>query len=383
MSDSIHIPGQNWIHNPKFKTGAKPTPAHRIAEAVSAGTLGIHAPDRAIPATVAMVPKTLSMLGNDQEGDCVTAESCAAIEAYSVYVGLPEIVITDSAAMAWAAAHGDSNGADLLSVSQDMAKDGVKDSAGTLRMMGGPSTVDYTNEATLQSAIAVGPVSIAIGSGDLPSGAGNANGWYALTSGGAANDHCVGLWGYGKAEDLFKALNLPCPSACAGKTGYLLYTWSTIGFVTHQWIVGTVQQALVRTPTVVGLSPIPPAPIPPTPVPVPGQFTPPFSLWINGMQVPFVTFPDVAGAVAMAQTIYNLGGLPVDVKDSLGALVQQIPVPVPPLPPIPPTPIPPGPVSGVDITLSGDLKAGVYEALPAGTRQKFAELAQLMATRGK
>ncbi len=250
--------------NPKFKTGARRTPLPKIVEALRTGKASVHKARNKIPASVAMVPKTLSMLGNDQYGDCVTAESCAAIESYSTYVGLPEIVITDQAAIDFASAHGGLNGADLLTVIQQMEADGVKDSNGTLRKAGTPATVDYTNEATLRSAVALGPVSIAIGSGDLPSGAGSENGWYALTSNGAANDHCVGLWGYGTAEELFKALGMPCPAECAGKTGYLLYTWRTIGFVTHAWIVGTVQEAWVRNPTTVGLTP--PTPPPPPPI---------------------------------------------------------------------------------------------------------------------
>lgn len=242
----------------KHKTGARRTPLAKITRELAAGRIGIHVAGAKIPASVAMVPKQLSMLGNDQYGDCVTAESCYAIEAYSVYVGLPEIVITDADAIAWAGAHGGLNGADLLTVIQQMGADGVKDSTGVLRKAGMPSSVDYTNAATLQSAIAVGPVSIAIGSGDLPSGAGNANGWYALTSNGAANDHDVDLCGYGKAEEMFAALNIPCPSACVGQVGYLCYTWSTIGFVTQAWVTGTVQEAWVRTPTTTGLQPIPP-----------------------------------------------------------------------------------------------------------------------------
>lgn len=254
----------------KFKTGARRTPLASVIRELAAGRIAVHVAAPKIPASVAMVPKTLSMLGNDQYGDCVTAESCFAIEAYSVYVGLPEIVITDAAAIAWARAHNGLNGADLLTIMQAMSADGIKDSTGTLRKAGMASTVDYTNATALQSAIAVGPVSIAIGSGDLPSGAGDVNGWYALTSAGAPNDHNVDLCGFGKAEVLYAALNMSCPTACAGKTGYLCYTWSTIGFVTQAWVAGTVEEAWVRTPTTVGLQPLPPTPpVPPGPGPVP------------------------------------------------------------------------------------------------------------------
>ncbi len=245
--------------DPKFKTGARLTPVAKILEAIRTGKASIHHATRdLLPATVTRNPPTRSMLGNDRYGCCVTSESCAAIEADSFAVTGKEIVIPDSSAVAWASAHGVLNGADLLSVMQDMQKDPVKDSTGKGWTTGVPSNVDYNDEATLQSAIALGPVSIAIGSGDLSSGAGNADGWYSLTARGAPNDHDVGLWGYGRAEDLYKVLNMACPAACAGKTGYLCYTWSTIGFVTHAWVMGTVQEAWVRQPTVVGLQPTPP-----------------------------------------------------------------------------------------------------------------------------
>ncbi len=309
---------------PKFKTGARRTPPHKVAEAISTGKAGVHHATRELlPATVAMVPPKLSYLGNNQYGCCVTSESCAAIEAESVHVGLPEIIITDQVCIAWAQSHGWLNGANLLEVIQDMQRDGVKDSTGKLWKAGKPSTVDYTNEETLRSAINTGPVSIAIGSGDLPSGAGNESGWYALTSRGTQNDHCVGLWGYGKAEDLFKALGLPCPAACAGKTGYLLYTWSTIGFVTHAWIVGTVEEAWVRNPTVVGLSP----PTPPTPPDPPTPPTPPNPPGPNDDIV--ITIKEPGDYVFVKKTKYDASKTKADTLDLIMKLLTP-PVPPPP-----------------------------------------------------
>ena len=53
----------------KFLRGAIPTPRHRLAAAHP------HVPTRAaLPAQVAYVPAKLSMWGNNQYGDCVTAE---------------------------------------------------------------------------------------------------------------------------------------------------------------------------------------------------------------------------------------------------------------------------------------------------------------------
>ena len=144
-----------------------------------------------------------------------------------------------------------------------MQADGIKDEKGVLRKAGKPSTVDYSNETTLQSAIAVGPVSVAIDANALPSGAGNKSGWSAFGGGRFPNtDHCVSLSGYGPTSELFKALGVSVPSG-APANGYYLYTWNTIGVVDHKWIMNTVAEAWVRTPTVTDLQP----PAPPDPKP--------------------------------------------------------------------------------------------------------------------
>jgi len=123
-------------------------------------------------------------------------------------------------------------------------------------------TVDYTSAPDLQSAIAQGPVKIAIDADALPSGAGNQSGWYALQHGNWRNtDHCVGLSGYGSAAFLYNALKIPLPAKVSAQTpGFLLFTWDTLGFVTHAWLTGTCVQALWRKPTTPGLSPGPPPP---------------------------------------------------------------------------------------------------------------------------
>lgn len=254
-----------------FFRGAKRTPAAKIAAALASGRAMLHAATVKAPPQVAMVPPRLSMWGNSQYGDCVTAESAAAIAAYSTYVlgGSKEIFVTEAAVISWARAHGVLNGADLLSVIQEMQADGIKDENGVLRKEGTPSVVDFSNEAVLQSAIAQGPLSIAIAADSLPSGAGNKSGWYAFGSRNDHNtDHCVSLFGYGPTQFLFGQLGVPVPAG-APTNGYLLYTWNTIGVVDHAWIKGTTDEAWLRTPTVVGLSPPPPPPPPdPTPNPV-------------------------------------------------------------------------------------------------------------------
>ena len=95
-----------------------------------------------------------------------------------------------------------------------------------------------------------------------------------------SEDHCVGLWGYGPSAWLFRQLGVALPSPLTGtETGYLLYTWATIGFVDHAWIMSTVGEAWLRSPTTVGELPAPtptptPTPVPPVPTPTPTPVPP-------------------------------------------------------------------------------------------------------------
>ncbi len=271
-----------------FPRGGKPTPRHKL--------LSCHPHvATAAPAQFAIVPKQLSMWGNSQYGDCVSAEEAFAIACYSLMLGLPQAFVTEQTVIAWAQRGGFLNGADLTEVMDSMKKKGMTIGS-QLYDDGGYSGVDYSNEAVLQSAISVGPVKIAIDANALPNDAGNVQGWFAI--GGRPGqfpntDHCTGLSGYGPAEWLYQQLGVPMPSQLAGKKGYLHFTWSTIGFVDHDWIMSTVVEAWVRNPTNIGVPPFvlptPPAPTPvppsPTPTPVPGggiPFETPLVLHANG-----------------------------------------------------------------------------------------------------
>ena len=117
----------------------------------------------------------------------------------------------------------------------------------------GPHTgVDYSREDVLQAAIAQGPVKIGIDADALPPEAGNQQGWYAVggSPGQFGNlDHCTGLCGFGPASFLDTALGVTLPSALApDKIGYLHFTWDTIGFVDHDWIMSTCGEAWLRSP---------------------------------------------------------------------------------------------------------------------------------------
>jgi hypothetical protein len=251
-----------------FKTGARPTPRHKLAAAMP------FVPTRpllAAPPRPIVVPSFLEMWKNDVDGICVTAEECAALAFYSCMLGLPEIKISDTTELAFASKYDVVNGADLTQVMDEMASDGFHQ-AGVTYKDGPYTSVDFANETILQAAIEQGPIKIGIDADALPQTAGNANGWYA--SGGSpgqfsSEDHCVGLWNHGDSAALFAALGAKMPSGFPA-TGYHLFTWSTVGVVDHAWIMSTVGEAWLRTPTSIGLGPVTPPPpgpiVPPAPL---------------------------------------------------------------------------------------------------------------------
>lgn len=248
------------MSNPNFQRGAVATPAHKMLAAPP------YVPVATVPTEFAIVPTQLSNWGNDQYGDCVTAEEAFAKAAYSIQCNLSEVFISRSDVITWCRQHGVLNGAMLDDVMDKMAEDGLP-ASGNIYTDGKYHGVDYSNESILQSAIAQGPVKIGIAANGLPGSAGDHNGWYSVSNSYHGRiDHCVSLCGYGSAQWLYEQLNVPLPSGLPGTTnGYLLFTWSTIGFVTHGWIMGCCQEAWVRNPTTVGQSPTP-QPQPPTPV---------------------------------------------------------------------------------------------------------------------
>lgn len=222
-----------------FKRGAKPTPRAKLFAAKKFVPTGI----RALP-QVAYVPKKLDMWGNDQYGDCVSAEEAANQAMCGVFID-PQIVI------AWARKNGWLNGADLTEVMDAMQKSGFVQGGKTYGD-GAYTAVDYTNETTLKAALSLSPVKLGMDASALPSGAGNQQGWYAF--GGKPGqfnneDHCTNLCGYGPASFCFQVVGAQLPAGVdPNKPCYLHYTWSTIGVVDHDWIMSTVGEAWSRNP---------------------------------------------------------------------------------------------------------------------------------------
>ena len=268
MAEEVKHDDAHATHdNKKFPRGALPSPRHVLAAACPFRPV----PTLVAPTQFAVVPPKLSMWFNNQVGDCVTAEEAFAKAAWSVMNGLPELFIPDQEVYRWAQKYGFLNGAMLDEVMDRMAVDGF--TVNGVNYHDGPKqSVDYSAESVLQPAITQGVVKIAIDADALSNSAGNVQGWYSV--GGSPGqfpntDHCVGLSGFGPAEYLYQQLGVPMPSALAGKFGYLLFTWSTIGFVDHAWLMSTCVEAWVRNPTTPEQQPTPtPPPVPPSP-PVP------------------------------------------------------------------------------------------------------------------
>jgi len=252
----LPVPHPDPTPGQAFLTGAKPTPSHKLQALPP--YYALYEP----PAMWSRVPPKLDVWGNSTYGDCVSAEEAFAKACYDGN----EIFIDASIVVSWARKHGYLNGADLVEVMDSMAQNGFM--VGSQEYKDGPhQVVNFSDEAQLRSAIAMAPVKISIDSSALPSGAGNNQGWWTLGSGRGSNqDHCVALSMYGAAGFIFKMLSLPLPSGLpADQDGYGLFTWATIGFVTHKWLMNSSNEMHVRNPTTIGVPPLilPPPPPPP------------------------------------------------------------------------------------------------------------------------
>jgi hypothetical protein len=311
------------VEERKFKTGAKPTPRYKLLTARPHKAAGV------TPPQVIVVPSFLEMWLNDQYGDCVTAEEAFAKAAYAVQNGQPETKITDATVKAFCDKYDLLNGAELPQVMDLMVSDGFHQDQG---YKDGPYVgVDYSNEAVLQNAISIGPVKIGISSSSLPSGAGNANGWYAFGGQSGAQDHCTALCGYGPTSALFQALGTPVPSG-APPSAYLQYTWGTIGVVDHAWIMAACGEAWLRNPTTPGIAPVcPPGqhldPATGKCVPDVPPVCPPGQHWdaTQGMCVPDIVpqnFVVNIPAMMMTGTIF---GLPIVKVSMAGITVPVVP----------------------------------------------------------
>jgi Tectonin domain len=226
------------------KRGAIPSPRSVLAAATP------HAVLVGAPPNFITVPGHISMWGNDVHGDCVTAE-----EAFAKACNNPEIFIPDSDVISWATSHGVLEGAVIVQVLQWMQNDGFRQ--GSLIYDDGPYfSVNWTNSATLQSAISNGPVKIGVAADQLETAwhrTGGQTGWFGVGFHADSNeDHCVTLCGYGTINWLAQQLHVQVPAGIDGtKIGYSLFTWNSIGIIDEPSLLAITHEAWLRQPTTV------------------------------------------------------------------------------------------------------------------------------------
>ena len=228
---------------PRVLRGARPSPRHRLAAATPHAIIG------STPPQVLYDPTKLSIWGNDQYGDCCTAE-----EAFAKACHVPEIFISQQEVENWAKQHDFLNGAELTDVLDAMVAKGFAQGGHTYD--DGPfKSVDWTDTAILQNAIAQGPVKIGIAANQLENvfQAHPQNGWFATGfTPDTAEDHCVSLCGYGTVAWLAGQLKVLVPAGVPSTTpAYGLFTWGTIGIIAPPSMVAITQEAWLRNPTTV------------------------------------------------------------------------------------------------------------------------------------
>lgn len=182
-------------------------------------------------------------------GDCVTAEECFAKACDS-----PEIFIPVHKAIKWARKNYVLNGAGIYEVLELMQAGGFDQDDVTYD--DGPfKSVDWTDAALLQNAIAQGPVKIGVEADEFEfvPNIGVSNGWIATgLTGGNPQDHCTSLCGYGTFAWLASELGATLPDDIEGDTpGYAMFTWSTIGIIDVPSLLAICGEAWLRTPTTI------------------------------------------------------------------------------------------------------------------------------------
>jgi hypothetical protein len=225
-----------------MKRGGKPSPRHELAAAMP------HIPLPQVPPNNLFFPPKISVWHNDLHGDCVTAEEAFAKACHS-----PEIFISDAEVQAWATKHGVYDGANLIEVLRFMQKDGFTQSKSTYDD-GAISSVNWTDAASLQSALCHGPVKIGVAADQLHATCQAANfksGWVATGYKQDTNqDHCVSLCGYGTFAWLAGQMGFNLPAGIdQNQQGYAMFTWGSIGIVDIPSMIAITAEAWLRTPT--------------------------------------------------------------------------------------------------------------------------------------
>jgi len=234
------------------KRGAIASPRSALAAATPHS-----APVGAPASNFIVIPQQISFWGNDEYGDCVTAEEAFA---KACCTNPPptggEIFIPDEVAITWATNNNVLNGAVISNVLTLMEPNGGFPDGSYNYDDGTPFTVDWTNAGTLQSAISQGPVKIGIAADQLETAwqqTDGQSGWFATGfRDDSAEDHCVSLCGYGSISWLAQQLGVQVPAGIDGtQAGYALFTWNSIGIIDVPSMIAITEEAWLRQPTTV------------------------------------------------------------------------------------------------------------------------------------
>jgi hypothetical protein len=186
------------------------------------------------------------MWGNDQFGDCTVAEEAFAKGATA------GVFIPDDMVITWARHNHAINGDTLIDVLDRMQAKGFVFEGHTYGD-GSPVAVDWTNAATLQNAIAQGPVKIGVAADQLENAVGDppVDGWLAIGLTEDQNmDHCVSLCGYGPMSWLADQLGVR-GSGGTSQPAYALFTWGSTGIIDMPSLLAICGEAWLRNPTTV------------------------------------------------------------------------------------------------------------------------------------
>lgn len=239
--------------NKRMPRGLVPSPE----EALRTARAYVPKAPMAIPTSFLQWPITMSYWGNDEFGDCVTAEEAFAKAAAPGYYFIPEDTV-----IGWARRNGYLNGAACYSVLSTMRDKGIDFSLNTL-FDGDFSRIGYEDSVTLRDAIYhCGPVKLAIDSGYMnpvkSPAKGNMtpgkSGWalYDCPKTGMP-DHCVSICGYGLLDELigeFKKHSVGVRKFPDMPDGmwYAVFTWNSIGIVDEQSLMNMTYEAWARDP---------------------------------------------------------------------------------------------------------------------------------------
>lgn len=232
------------------------------------------------------LPAKMSYWLNDQYGCCVTSQQAFQRACAGIW-------ITDPTVLAWAQANGTLDGANLPPVAAAMAAKGFSQDSNLYGCGATDLAVDYASQITTCAAIAAagqagGCLQVGIAADELPSTAGNINGWFLTTNQpDSGEDHCVAFCGFGTAPQFLSAMNAAYPglnlalpaNVSTTDLGVALYTWSTIGWVDFACVGNMTSEAWYQSPPTVqtgnnppqtvGVTVVTDPPVPPPPPPSP------------------------------------------------------------------------------------------------------------------